>query len=133
MTSSSMPSLKVTKRPSAPRSSRAGGAPCGWPARAPGRSIARARSRLESRHGRREREIVRVRRVDAGDQRLRDALERLAAEPAPHEGARALVVVQPRGRTRSRAMRSLPRQEKSPDATNGPSLVGAELKPVQQR
>ena len=31
----------------------------------------------------------------------------------------------PRGMTRSRAIRSLPRQEKSPDLTNGPSLVGA--------
>src|SRR5262245_9956787 len=45
------------------------------------------------RHGRRQREVVRVRRVDARDQRLRDTFERLLAEPAADERAEALVAV----------------------------------------
>ena len=45
----------------------------------------------EARHGRRQRQLVGIRGVDARDQRLGDALERLAAEPPPHERAEALV------------------------------------------
>ena len=46
----------------------------------------------EARHRRREGKVVGIGRVDAGDQRLGDPLERLAAEPPAHEGAQALVV-----------------------------------------
>ena len=59
------------------------------------------------------------------DERLRDALEGLAPEPPAHERAEALVVARrPRGSTRSSAMRSLPGQEKSDEARNGPERVG---------
>src|SRR5207245_7559299 len=43
-------------------------------------------------HRRRQREIVGIGGVDSGDQRLGDALQRLAAESATYEGAQALVV-----------------------------------------
>src|SRR5262249_6913456 len=47
----------------------------------------------ESRHRRRERKILGIRGVDAGDQGLSDALERLAAQPAADERAEALVIL----------------------------------------
>ena len=46
----------------------------------------------EARHRGREAQVVGIGGVDAGDERLGDALERLPAEPAPHERAEALVV-----------------------------------------
>ena len=46
----------------------------------------------EPRHRGREREIVGIGRVDPGDERLSDALERLASQSAAHEGPEALVV-----------------------------------------
>ena len=45
----------------------------------------------EARHGGGEREGVGIGGVDAPDERLGHALERLAAEPAAHEGAQALI------------------------------------------
>ena len=80
----------------------------------------------ESRHGGRERQPFGVRGVDAADERIGDALERLAAEPAAHERGEALVagVAAPRGSTRSSAMRSLPatrEQRRASRAARGPS------------
>ena len=49
----------------------------------------------ETRHGGRERERVGIRGVDAADERLRHALQRLAPQASAHEGAQALVGVSP--------------------------------------
>src|SRR5882724_6422772 len=46
----------------------------------------------EARQRRRHAELLGIGGIDARDQRLSDALERLGAEPAAHEGAEALVV-----------------------------------------
>src|SRR6185369_13228881 len=47
----------------------------------------------ESRHRRRQRELLRIAAVDAADERLRHALERFLAEAAAHERREALVAV----------------------------------------
>ena len=60
--------------------------------------------------------------VDAADQRLGDALERLAAEPAAHEGAEALVGARRRAAARGRApCAACPASEKSAEASERPS------------
>ena len=50
-----------------------------------------ALEREEARHGRGEGQTLRIGRVDPADERLGDALERLASEPTPHEAPKALV------------------------------------------
>src|SRR5207249_11060032 len=67
----------------------------GAPARAPEPEDDRALPPLElgeAWHRGREAQVVGIGRVDAGDERLGDALECLTAEPPPHECAQALVV-----------------------------------------
>ena len=83
----------------------------------------------EARHGRGERQALGIGGVDAADERLGDALERLAAEPAADEGGEALVAgAGARGSTRSSAMRSFPRQReerRASPAARAPSAPAA--------
>ena len=46
---------------------------------------------LEARHGRAEAELIRVRCIDATDERLRDPFQHFDAEAASHERAEAFV------------------------------------------
>ncbi len=89
----------------------------------------------EARHGGAEREIVGIGGVDAADQRLGDALERLAAQPPPHERAEALVgATPPRGSTRSQRHPELARPREERRREERPEARGREeLEAVRQR
>ena len=89
----------------------------------------------EPRHGRREGQAVRVRRVDPPDEWLRHPLERLPPEPPPHEAPEALVPARaPARQDHVQPESELPapgedaRSQDRPDASGG-----QEQKPLGQR
>ena len=124
---SSIPSARVTKRlqrvPLAPVASS------GRAARRIPRIKLRwsALERQEPRHRRRQRQAIRIRRVDPSDQGLGHALERLAPEPPPDEAPEALVAVRPPARQdQIHPEPELPRsRRRGATGATGPTRVGA--------
>ncbi len=88
----------------------------------------------EPRHGRRQGQRVRVRRVDAGDEGLGHPLERFPAEPPTDEGAQALVGVAPARQDEVEAHAELARPGEEARGEERPeSRRGQELKAIGQR
>ena len=81
----------------------------------------------ESRERRPQTEFFRIGRVDAGDERLNQPVERLAPEPPADERGHAFVALRPcvDGIQRSNPIRSLPSGLKIGEATTGQIFAGA--------